>query len=337
MSFLAAVIVMACDGPHTEGELRALLWSTTNYDKYTRPAVAALPSGRSAHTALPEEVRVQVRVLELADVDMKQRTIDVVFFLRAAWIDWRLRFNSTAFGGCWNDSFSAQGAASFPGTVKHELWHPDLFIRNMEGEDRDVLQESIWLRTDGRVHLGQRRKVRLSCLMNAEWMPWDAHVCPLEIGTFREGAPEVILGDLDDAGLVVLRNVDRSLSTWKLTDVPSHLVPPHTTNSADAESSLQMRVLLTRISQPSLLHGLVPAIICVFLAWISFFIERTAAPARVMMTVVALLAILQTLRATVAQMPEEMKLSRLEVILWISAVFVCAALVECGLPDPLPR
>lgn len=300
---LAAALAVTCNGPRDEGELAKLLWGPgSGYSKYVRPSVAAakmnalLPPDVLPMDAPPETVWIQLQLTELTKVDTFLRTVEVVFYQRSFWFDPRLKFNDTTTGGCFHATNLSQGPVSFTDDLIYmNIWAPQLFVRNMEDQKWQMGVGSVHLQPDGRVFHSRRMSLRLSCDMDVRWYPYDKHSCVVAVGTYREAAKEVVLAALGGVPIRMTDAAVRAASTtgWEVGGAGAHHTSSEMTGSVNLESSLEVEFNIKRLSAGDLMRHILFLHLAVIAAYVSFFIDRAAAPARVTLTVVAFLTVTQ--------------------------------------------
>ena len=330
-------LLLACVGPQTSGQLRSRLWLSENsgYDRLVRPSVAAAAArgDPDPERAPPERVSVQVQFLYLNGVNELEEAVDIMVFARYQWWDPRLQFNGSSTGGCFPDY-----PVSFPDSVQGELWQPQAFVRNLVGRDDKVELGAVWLSPDGRVRVSSRQRWRLSCPLDMRWLPFDQHTCFILVGTYREGAREVLLEVLDGVGLKIDPLISQYGTTgWKITpEIAAVTEDQAGLGSLDTESSVVILFTLRRTGSgyESLLFF---AHVTTMLAWCSFFIDRQAAPARIALCVIAYLSIEQAIRSINFSLPPSATQPWIVTVLRVSALFVLVALVEYGFVNWLGR
>ena len=331
-------LVLSCSGPRGEHQLADLLWRapSTQYERETRPAVAAaIRRGEDPWLVPPEVVDLQYQLLAVTDVNEVAREVTLTGFLRLRWFDERLVFNDTSQGGCFDSSVSKQGAASFDGSIYDELWHPQVFIRNLASSFTEPQKEEnggVWLNPDGRVQYTRRQKVTIDCDMKFEWMPYDEHACALVFGTFREAAHEVVLRKLNGTGIRAnTASIDgASVSDWHIL-IQDESSEYHTklTGSLGTESSVRLQLVLQRKPSNMINQFVIPMVMMVIVTWATFFISRMAAPARVTLCMVSLLTVVQLLRQAQSLMHADACYTTfLESLMMTSCIFCCVALFE---------
>ncbi len=346
----------SCTGPQSSEQLREILWgATSGYEQHTRPNVAAaIREERSVPMlAQPDNVTLHLHLNQLTRVEEIYEHISLGGYLSAEWYDDRLRFNDSSSGGCFRpkaENSATSGAVAFSKGVLNQIWTPDLMLRNGVGGSTtnrllDGDYASMWLNPDGHVFAQAPVSLSVTCNMDFTKVPFDQHRCSIIFGVYREDARDVRL-------LLATPSIDeddfdaRSVSGWKFELAPeeSHAdvaLSGLAFDDFDADAGVQelpideepratFVFLLRRDS------SLVPVTIritwlLVLISWTGFFIDRSAAPARVALDVIGLLSIIQLLRTTTDALPRRGSLCWLELYLWMSVLFIAFAIVEYGM------
>lgn len=127
----------------------------------------------------PAQVRIQLVVVNLLDMDEKAATFSIAAWLRLAWNDPRLTWNKTATPSTpshvWTSADPAKTAFA-----PYRPWVPDLEIENYvtRAEVSDVTME---ISAEGNVFLSRRITVRASCDFDLSDYPYETQYCNIRV------------------------------------------------------------------------------------------------------------------------------------------------------------
>lgn len=298
----------SCTGPRTAGELHDYLLE--NYDRLTRPGVAkALEtgylSGALLETSPPDVARAQLHVLALNFVDQKRNEYQISGWLRYSWKDYRLAYKTFSEGGCFPDN----ARIGFPEKTTEKIWSPDFYIENAADIPRQ-LGGAIWIRPNGEVIYSTQLEMTLACKMKFEAFPFDTQQCFIKVGTYLEDSTSVVLQFFEDRDPVTLATqtdpgtVAHGGSTeWTITDSSARIEGASAGSLTDAETSVVLQFSFKRNSQYYTAFVMTPSMMFVIIGWASFFISRSAAPARVAMSMICFLTNTNFLSGQLGQLP----------------------------------
>ena len=292
---LSAVIsdATSCTGPRTPAEAHALLWGAgTHYQKETRPSTAKALANGDSHPffAPPDHIYVQVQFFALHSVDSKHQTTSVEAYIRTVWFDERLAFDGSCSTNP-NGTNNPSGEFHFPASELANIWTPDVFITNQIEKDDDEVASAFWLRPEGRVWWTRKVVLTLSCTMDFAKFPFDTQKCPLRLQAFQESAIDVVLrfgtpGNNQPVRFNPPASQIGGTVEWSLIDAWASTT--ENVGSVDSETPLLILFEMKRNSSYYLRYVVLPVILLVMVGWLSFFVQRSAAPARVGMSVFGL-------------------------------------------------
>lgn len=327
-----------CSGPRDTAELKQRLWGPgSGYDKYSRPGIARqralATSSASGGFGPPErdEAWAQMDFMSLDNVDQKNQKVTLQVVLRTMWYDWRLAWNTTRQGGCIvpitheDDWF----AVTYSGTVLDDLWQPGLYAENMITET--VLQSAVWLSPEGRVTWSRKAEWTLSCPMDFRWMPFDSQKIFARMYSWKYGHADLALsfGKPGKEDSIAIKR-DRCFPDNAEWAVVSR-------GSQQSEGGADYFIIdLRRRSTTAYMTILLP-ILLVIIAWTSFFITRAAVPARIALTIIALLTLINTTNSTTSSLPPLAGSVWLVDVMTYSLVMVFYANVEYTMVNVLFR
>ncbi|KAK2163163.1 hypothetical protein LSH36_84g03020 [Paralvinella palmiformis] len=232
----------------------------------------------------------------LSEIDMEYfQMFSINCYFRQSWEDKRLSF--TPVGNITELRPSV--------TMFDNLWKPDTFFLNGRTSYLHTVTSSnklFRITSSGNILYSQRLTVKSSCPMHLQKYPLDSQRCPLSFGSFGYTTHDVVYRWLD--------------------------VPKPVKEYQERRSILEVKFQLTRDIGYYLLQIYLPTYLMVIISWVSFWINREAAPARVTLGITTLLTTC-TIGITGREgIPKVSYSTALDVYLLMCFSFVFAALVE---------
>ena len=363
-SVLALLLVSAtaynCTGlPRTFGDVLAA-YDSVAYMNATRPNMAARWSGLDQvgdgdlpARAPPDDVFVSMQVNKLKNVETKTQTYALDVSVRVVWYDTRLAYDATCL------QLDSIGNAGLPERFFNKIWKPDLYSRTASTRPH-VEQSSIWVAPNGRVWWNRKMNWQLGCHMNFENVPFDVHTCTMELEGFTNDNSEIRLRFPSHLQIQVSADppaVPRSNATlngpfemtcirggsieFKLTNISG--TSGFVSGSSDMGQSvadattLNYQFVFQRNPGFYVKFRLVPLILLVVMAYLSFFVARAAVPARVSLVVVVFLSCSGMINSALGELPKSGGYVWLLDLEYAALLFISAAVLECKrLASPSP-
>ncbi|KAL8558963.1 hypothetical protein ACOMHN_028275 [Nucella lapillus] len=177
----------------------------------------------------------------------------------------------------------------------------------------------------GEVSMTERLTIHARCPMRLSRYPMDNAICPLYIGSFGYSTREVVYHWLNNTKAVD-KDPGVTMSQFEIGEIHFH----NTTraNRLGEFSILCVYIHLSRFLGVFLLETYVPCYLIVSLSWVSFWINRDAAPARVLLgvtTILNLVALGMTVREGLPRVPYA---TAVDVFQYMCLVYAIAALIE---------
>ncbi|KAK2163161.1 hypothetical protein LSH36_84g02004 [Paralvinella palmiformis] len=262
--------------------------------------------------------RCWAELVERLSDDCSSWTFSINCYFRQSWEDKRLSF--TPVGNITELRPSV--------TMFDNLWKPDTFFLNGRTSYLHTVTSSnklFRITPSGNILYSQRLTVKSSCPMRLEKYPLDSQECPLSFGSFGYEINDVTYQWLD-VPRPVKKYQDITMAQFQL----GRITPGNSTvgNNIERRSILEVKFQLTREIGYYLLQIYLPTYLNVVMSWVSFWINREAAPARVTLGITTLLTTC-TIGITVREgIPKVSYSTALDVYLLMCFSFVFAALVE---------
>ncbi|XP_076447112.1 gamma-aminobutyric acid receptor subunit alpha-6-like isoform X2 [Babylonia areolata] len=308
-------VATACLHPRlTEGMLadhttvtRVLDKMLHGYDKEVRPGIGG------------ETVYVDTNMLikSMGPISENDMSYSMQVYFRQRWRDDRLQFNMTNV-----TEFTLSNR------FMHHIWKPPTYFlngRRSKLHNITVPNQFVRIMANGNIYMSKRLTIHARCPMRLSRYPMDSAICPLYIGSFGYTTQEIVYRWLKNAPAVdVDPNV--TMSQFAMGEIDVH----NTTrsNRLGDFSILCVYIHLSRAVGFYMLETYVPCYLIVSLSWVSFWINRDAAPARVLLgvtTILSLAAVGMTVREGLPRVPYA---TALDVFQYMCLVYAMAALIE---------
>ena len=130
-------------------------------------------------TTKPTEVKIDLYIIDILEIDEKMDTYEVDGFLSAEWIDPRQSFDPTEFGYQWK---IYREEMTEP-LLENEIWWPDLFILNSKGK-REITASMLYISPNGTIHYEEKFKATIKQNFQLENFPFDSHKLTLTISSY---------------------------------------------------------------------------------------------------------------------------------------------------------
>ncbi|XP_074650248.1 gamma-aminobutyric acid receptor subunit beta-like [Tubulanus polymorphus] len=252
-------------------------------------------------------------VSSISEVDMDV-TIDIYF--RQMWLDPRLKF----------EGFDEE--LSISADMLEKIWLPDTFFANAKtARFHTATTKNIFLRIDpeGNVFNSIRLTVTSSCPMDLTYFPMDSQKCTLEVESFGYKTKDIKYYWVRRSDAV---GVDQDVQLPQFT-VRGHKTVERVVNlSTGNYSRLSCEIFFERSMGYYLIQIYIPSTLIVVLSWVSFWLCRSAVPARVALGITTVLTMTTLISSTNASLPKISYLKSIDVYLVTCFVMVFASLLE---------
>jgi len=326
-----SLIAIAVLGAHSM-LARADCIGGSNPEEVIRQLVAAPYSRllRPGSQGPPTKVATQLALESLNAVNEKGNAVDVSGYWRMKWKDQRLNFTSVEDGGCFEKlHLPLQGSTTIP-LKSPDIWVPDLYFSTALSESYGSSFLEVF--PTGSVYVSTRFKHSFKCVMDFTNMPFDTQTCTIDILSYTEDGSMVELAAKDDLG-IVLPEAGAWLPAWRVTETGHrfHVQQFGTGENAMQWHTLKLDVTLERSSGYHIMNDVLYGFLFVAMSWAGFFVARTNAPARVALSLLPVLTMLNHIRGVQSQLPRVSEMTWLSTFLLISLVYNVLAVLEYGL------
>ena len=297
-----------CQGPRTKGALREVLLE--GYDKYTAPETGT-------RTALPVSVQAVLKVLE--SVSAPTGSFRAVFQVKFQWKDPRLAFNTSQYN---NGCYPAQ-AANYPTGVSDDIWKPAYYYAN-QIDSFGTTTKFVRISYTGDMFFVITEGIEASCRFTFTKMPFDQQTCHARL-VFLNPQHEVKLQP-PPVGTSALVNDAKAGGTqeWTVVSVSS---TEGTSPDPPNGSTIKLEFTMKRASSYWVTFVLVPAVFLVMLSYGTFYVQRTATPARAAFCFVCYLTVINLTNGALASLPKLGASDALLLALMSASQYFCACTV----------
>nr|QQY02572.1 glycine receptor subunit alpha-2 [Cryptocotyle lingua] len=303
-------------------------------DKLFKPSIteeimkAVLPSYRSherpgEQSQNPTNVHVFIHILAVTSINVVQMEYTVDLYLRQRWVDTRLAWNTHSHLKHHQDSVLLTAQL-------HRLWIPDLFFRNgKRGFTHDMSVPNFLVRVspDGSVLYSQKITMILSCSMFLKNYPMDHQECHMNLGSYGYTLDELKFVWQEEEAVTVAENL-QLLEFESPRGAATQDCTKNGTTSTGTYSCLLLTISFQRLVASYLVTTYIPEVLIVMVSWLGFWIDVKAAPARISLGLLTLLALLTEGSGVSSKLPRVTYVKAIDV--WINSclMFVIAALLE---------
>ncbi|ESP02385.1 hypothetical protein LOTGIDRAFT_138508, partial [Lottia gigantea] len=280
-----------------------------NYSKHVTPGYG----GKS----LILRISTDFAIRSMGPITESEMAYSMQIYLRQRWYDDRLKFTI--------DNFTE---FTLSNKVLKSIWKPDTYFingKNSKAHNITVPNAFVRIRHDGRLYMSRRLTVRARCPLMLSRFPMDKASCPLYIASYGYTTSDLIYYWNPNAP-----NVDMpeglTMATYEVGWVDTFNVTRMTTHGP--QSVLEVQIHMHRNLGFFILQTFLPCYLIVSLSWISFWINRDAAPARVLLGVTTILSTAQIGMSVREGLPRVPYATAIDVFLNVCLVYDMAALIQ---------
>jgi hypothetical protein len=269
-------------------------------------------------------------VESLNAVDEKANMVDVSGYWRMTWLDQRLNFSSVGDGGCFDKlSLPLKGNCEKPFQCR-AAWSPDLYFTNALEESYGSSFFEVY--PTGLVYASVEIKHSFKCVMDFSRMPFDSQLCTIKMMSYSEDGSEVQLAAKDGIG-IVLEEGGVYLPSWSVTgtSVRHETLQYGTGSTIRYWHAMKLDIAIKRSSGYHIMNDVIYGILFVAMSWTGFFVNRTNAPARVTISLLPVLTMLNHIKGIQTELPRISEMTWLSTFLLVSLMYNIAAVLEYGI------
>ncbi|XP_077868037.1 glycine receptor subunit alpha-3-like [Saccoglossus kowalevskii] len=311
--YAAMLLVTAGSKNSSVDEEQSLLIDSLmdKYDRRIRPNSKGNP------------VKVYVDMFITSFDSIRETTMDyaVTMYFRQHWNDTRLAFNDTE-------------TIVVTDNVRERFWVPDLFFVNVKRANfHYVTRDNVFFRVHptGLILYSVRLSLTLSCHMTLEDFPMDRQFCGIQIEPYGYTTKDIELYWQDSNAVAWDPELKMAQYVLEGSDL-SERIQDYSTGFF---GHVNVVFVLTRQLGFYVLQTYIPSILLVVLSWVSFWIDVTAAPARVALGITTVLTLTTQGSGVRSELPKVAYAKAIDIWMAACLVFVFAALVEFALVNYL--
>ncbi|WKY12841.1 hypothetical protein Q1695_004001 [Nippostrongylus brasiliensis] len=288
---------------------------STGYDWRVRPRGAAQGTISSG----PVVVNVNMLIRSISKIDNVNMEYSVQLTFRESWMDDRLKY------GVKGDELPDFLIL----TAGQQIWMPDSFFQNEKHAYKHMIDKPnvlIRVHKDGTILYSVRISLVLSCPMHLQFYPMDVQQCFIDLASYAYTTKDIEYIWKSDEPVQLKTGLSSSLPSFQLNNVSTTYCTSKT--NTGTYSCLRTVLELRRQFSYYLLQLYIPSCMLVIVSWVSFWIDRTAVPARVTLGVTTLLTMTTQSSGMNAKLPPVAYIKAIDV--WIGAcmTFIFGALLE---------
>jgi len=278
-----------------------------------------------ANRVLPWDYDFRFVIEEISNINDKAQTMSISMYFAVSWMEPRLQINESATE--WSEAITGpkNQVNESPESLKY-IWYPELEIYGLDTFGRQrVLKEMSGVRIIKNKTITYELGVRItiSCRMNFDDYPLDAHTCQFQVGSYYDTHETVtcssfFIYDLDrQRSLQHFIQIERLPEKFKVLTLPSGIY---------AACGFQVR--LQRKQMQFLVQVYLPSFMFVIVSWVSFLIKPEVVPGRMALLVTLFLVLINIFNSVRENAPISSRLNAIDLYLVVCIFLVFGALME---------
>jgi len=269
----------------------------------------------------PVTVTCDLYVSALGPIDTLNMDYQTDIYFRQKWVDPRLAFTEQ------------ESPVIIPHNHMYNIWKPDIFFPNEKTANIHqvmVPNQVINIYPNGTVHYSSRLTLRLACPMMLTHFPMDYQQCNLKISSYSYNTDELVLKWEDDQPIERARfYLPQFALIQTIADNCS------TDYKTGKYGCLMARFKLKREFGYYLLQCYIPSTLVVIISWVSFWIHKSAVPARITLGVTTVLTMATQLQSAQGQIVSYAR--AIDVWYAFCMILVFSTLIEYAFVNSLSR
>ncbi|XP_077990616.1 glycine receptor subunit alpha-4-like [Glandiceps talaboti] len=255
---------------------------------------------------------------------IKETTMDyqVTMYFRQNWNDPRLKFNHPL-------------PIVLADDIRERFWVPDLFFVNVKQANfHYVTRDNTFFRIypNGEIVYSLRISLILTCHMDLLKFPMDNQYCGIEIEPYGYTIKDLQLHWYENKS--VDWDHEMKLAQYRLNGFTKGERDNNALVTGDF-AHIFVEFMLSRLLGYYILQTYIPSILLVVVSWVSFWVDVSAAPARVALGITTVLTFTTMSSGVSSQLPKVAYAKAIDVWLAACMIFVFAALLEFALANYL--
>ncbi|CAJ0929448.1 unnamed protein product, partial [Mesorhabditis belari] len=266
-------------------------------------------------------VFVNMLIRSISKIDNVNMEYSTQLTFRESWVDKRLAYGEKGMGETVPD-FVILAAGQ-------QIWMPDSFFQNEKQAHRHMIDKPnvlIRVHKDGLILYSVRISLVLSCPMHLQYYPMDIQTCLIDLASYAYTTNDIEYRWKEQQPVQLKDGLNSSLPSFELSNVSTAFCHSHT--NTGTYSCLRTIMRLKRQFSYYLLQLYIPSTMLVIVSWVSFWLDRSAVPARVTLGVTTLLTMTTQSSGINSKLPPVAYIKAIDV--WIGAcmTFIFGALLE---------
>ncbi|KAI6200051.1 hypothetical protein M3Y96_00692400 [Aphelenchoides besseyi] len=295
----------------TDTQIMDKLLNGTGYNKFKVPQSNGI------------EVAVEFWVQAITSIDEITNDFELDLYINEVWLDPALSFEHLS---------PCKQNLSLNHQVLDKLWTPNsCFINSKVAEIHSSPFKNVFLLLyrNGSVWVNYRVRAKGPCMMNLANFPFDSQTCNLVYESFNYNNQEVQMRWNPTNGNPVYAIGEILLPDFEMTKIVAELqVVPYPAGMWD---ELHVRFTFKRRLAYYFLQAYMPVYLTIFISWISFSLGSRAIPARTMLGVNALLAIIFQFGNIMRNLPKVSYVKAIDVWMLGGMTFIFMSLLELAI------
>jgi len=308
----------------------------TNRCKFNTPHVWCLPVDYNqekhpftyfymVNKTLPWDYEFRFVIEEISNINDKAQTMSVSMYFAVSWLEPRLQINQSAPEWSEDRTGPQDQVNESPESLKY-IWYPELEIYGLElfGRQR-VLKEmsGVRIRKNKTINYELGVRITISCRMNFDDYPLDAHTCQFQVGSYYDTYETVTC----KSHFIYDASRQRSLQHFiQIEDLPPQYKSVHLPSGQYAACGFQVR--LQRKQMQYIVQVYLPTSLFVIVSWVSFLIKPEVVPGRMALLVTLFLVLINIFNSVREQAPISSRLNAVDLYLVVCIFLVFGALLE---------
>ncbi|XP_075241301.1 glycine receptor subunit alpha-2-like isoform X2 [Convolutriloba macropyga] len=265
-----------------------------------------------------------IGIYKIGKISETSMTMNTDLFFRVSWEDKRLNLSTLVENKQVN-----RGFVSLAGSEAASLWKPNIYFKDALDESTpNEVSRSQFTRVYVNGTVMQSRRVLLDtrCPLDLSFFPLDSQQCSICFSSYEYDDSEqhiqwknndIQILDSEDTATFVIHPIATRTTTVRYW---SNIQANYTT--------LCFKVAMRRKMMMYLITMYLPSMALVVLSWISFWIEKSAVPARAGLTITTVLAQITLITGTANKFPSIADLKLGDIYMIVNFFFVFGALIE---------
>uniref|UniRef100_A0A1I7XJ00 Ligand-gated ion channel 50 n=1 Tax=Heterorhabditis bacteriophora TaxID=37862 RepID=A0A1I7XJ00_HETBA len=265
---------------------------------------------------------VEIWIQAITSIDELTNDFEMDIYITEKWLDPALNFENLS---------PCKGNLSLNHQVLDRLWTPNsCFINSKVAQIHDSPFRSVFLMLfpNGTVMVNYRVRVKGPCSLELSNFPLDLQTCGLIYESFNYNNQEVKMR-WSEVQQPVQQMAPIVLPDFDLFKISAHRIEePYPAGMWD---ELHVKIMFERRFVWYFMQAYLPTYLTIFISWVSFSLGPRAIPARTMLGVNALLAMIFQFGNIMRNLPRVSYIKAIDVWMLVSMTFIFCSLLELAI------